>query len=192
MFEYMCVYFLTTCSNFFFSCLVEVDLVNLQYGAEEVQFTVRVDTEKPKIFCCLYKDQQGLYSLISPYLDLDDHNGQFVFDGTFQQSKCIFRWDSFHSQPPWYKIINTPIRFTLHTKPTATCRCSLRSLIVLRTVGVSSSSYILQLVWKPHTPSHTDKPSNTTVLALLVTVTHCGSAPNLANVYHKDKQFSKK
>ncbi|KAF6718036.1 hypothetical protein FQA47_010697 [Oryzias melastigma] len=52
----------------------EVDLVNLQYGAEEVQFTVRVDTEKPKIFCCLYKDQQGLYSLISPYLDLDDHN----------------------------------------------------------------------------------------------------------------------
>ncbi|RVE76330.1 hypothetical protein OJAV_G00008300 [Oryzias javanicus] len=52
----------------------EVDLVNLQYGAEEVQFTVRVDTKKPKIFCCLYKDQQGLYSLISPYLDLDDHN----------------------------------------------------------------------------------------------------------------------
>lgn len=75
----------------------------------------------------------------------------------FQQSKCIFRCDSFCSQLPfnaWYKIINTPIRFTLQTEPTATCRCCLWSLIVLRTVGVFSGSYILHLIWKPHTLSH--------------------------------------
>ncbi|XP_008315781.2 uncharacterized protein LOC103384157 isoform X1 [Cynoglossus semilaevis] len=51
-----------------------VDYHELQSGAEEVQFTVRINEENTdKLFCCLYKDHQGHYSAFSPYLRLKPH-----------------------------------------------------------------------------------------------------------------------
>ncbi|XP_071359394.1 uncharacterized protein [Trachinotus anak] len=50
----------------------KVDSQELQPGAEEVQFTVRVPEEDlGELFCCLYKDQGGRYSAFSPYLQLE-------------------------------------------------------------------------------------------------------------------------
>nr|XP_020502029.1 uncharacterized protein LOC109993432 [Labrus bergylta] len=51
-----------------------VDSREVQSGAEEVQFTVRVqggDSGRLELFCCLYKDQAGRYSAFSPYLQLE-------------------------------------------------------------------------------------------------------------------------
>ncbi|XP_031141777.1 uncharacterized protein LOC116040500 isoform X2 [Sander lucioperca] len=53
----------------------KVDSQELQSGAEEVQFTVRVNEgNSVQLFCCLYKDQDGHYSVFSPYLQLE-HTG---------------------------------------------------------------------------------------------------------------------
>ncbi|XP_029365005.1 uncharacterized protein LOC115047913 isoform X2 [Echeneis naucrates] len=50
----------------------KVDSIELQSGAEEAQFTVRVQEENlGQLFCCLYKDQEGRYSAFSPYLQLE-------------------------------------------------------------------------------------------------------------------------
>ncbi|KAM7009450.1 uncharacterized protein LKV04_001417 isoform 2-T2 [Tautogolabrus adspersus] len=51
-----------------------VDSRGVQSGAEEVQFTVRVQDGDPgqhELFCCLFKDQVGRYSAFSPYLQLE-------------------------------------------------------------------------------------------------------------------------
>ncbi|XP_078136933.1 uncharacterized protein LOC144537242 isoform X1 [Sander vitreus] len=50
----------------------KVDSQALQSAAEEVQFTVRVkEGDSVQLFCCLYKDQDGHYSVFSPYLQLE-------------------------------------------------------------------------------------------------------------------------
>ncbi|XP_068583293.1 uncharacterized protein [Cebidichthys violaceus] len=50
----------------------EVDSKVLQSGAEEVQFSLRVNEGDPvQLFCCLYKDQDRPFSAFSPYLQLD-------------------------------------------------------------------------------------------------------------------------
>ncbi|XP_040001007.1 uncharacterized protein LOC120799742 [Xiphias gladius] len=50
----------------------KVDTRELQTGAEEVQFTVKVNEgDLGELFCCLYKDQGGRYSAFSPYLRLE-------------------------------------------------------------------------------------------------------------------------
>ncbi|XP_034713578.1 uncharacterized protein LOC117935482 isoform X1 [Etheostoma cragini] len=50
----------------------KVDSKELQSGAEEVTFTVRVkEGDSVQLFCCLYKDQDGHYSVFSPYLQLE-------------------------------------------------------------------------------------------------------------------------
>ncbi len=64
------------CSRYF-SLFIEVDSQERQSGAEEVQFTVSVkegDSVQHELFCCLYKDQDNRYSLISPYLNLERQN----------------------------------------------------------------------------------------------------------------------
>ncbi|XP_034544675.1 leukocyte immunoglobulin-like receptor subfamily B member 3 isoform X2 [Notolabrus celidotus] len=52
----------------------KVDSLAVQSGAEEVQFTVRIeegDSGQQELFCCLYKDQSSRYSAFSPYLQLE-------------------------------------------------------------------------------------------------------------------------
>ncbi|XP_044195731.1 uncharacterized protein LOC122972582 [Thunnus albacares] len=51
-----------------------VDSQELQSGAEQALFTVRIeegDSAQHKLFCCLYRNQQNLYSAFSPYLQID-------------------------------------------------------------------------------------------------------------------------
>ncbi|XP_029993562.1 uncharacterized protein LOC115421755 [Sphaeramia orbicularis] len=51
-----------------------VDSQEQPSGAEEVQFTVRVnkgESSQYELFCCLYKDKDGRYSAFSSYLQLD-------------------------------------------------------------------------------------------------------------------------
>ncbi|CAJ1053570.1 leukocyte immunoglobulin-like receptor subfamily B member 3 isoform X1 [Xyrichtys novacula] len=55
----------------------QVDSEERQSGAEEVQFSVRVqegDSGQHELFCCLYKDQAGRYSAFSPYLRVEHQN----------------------------------------------------------------------------------------------------------------------
>ncbi|XP_061627545.1 uncharacterized protein LOC133477142 isoform X2 [Phyllopteryx taeniolatus] len=48
----------------------EVDSMELS-PTEEVLFTVqRSEATQPELFCCMYKNQQGLYSAVSPYLPI--------------------------------------------------------------------------------------------------------------------------
>ncbi|KAK9540041.1 hypothetical protein VZT92_002515 [Zoarces viviparus] len=50
----------------------KVDSKVLQSGAEEVQFSVRVNEGDPdQLFCCLYQDQDRPFSAFSPYLQLE-------------------------------------------------------------------------------------------------------------------------
>lgn len=75
-----CLVFLYNCANLFFG-LLEVDSQELQFGAEEVQFTVKVqdlDSVQLELFCCLYKDQEGRYSAFSPYLQLEQRKGAYT------------------------------------------------------------------------------------------------------------------
>ncbi|MED6273934.1 hypothetical protein CHARACLAT_011343 [Characodon lateralis] len=51
----------------------EMDWHESQYGTEQVYFTVRMeepDSGQGYLYCCLYKNQEGLFSLFSPYLQL--------------------------------------------------------------------------------------------------------------------------
>ncbi|XP_047220772.1 uncharacterized protein LOC124868043 isoform X2 [Girardinichthys multiradiatus] len=51
----------------------QMDMHEPQYGTEQVYFTVRMeepDSGQHYLYCCLYKNQEGLYSLFSPYLQL--------------------------------------------------------------------------------------------------------------------------
>ncbi|XP_029294317.1 uncharacterized protein LOC115012641 isoform X2 [Cottoperca gobio] len=49
-----------------------VDSQELQSAAEEVLFTVRVkEGDSVQLFCCLYREQAGPYSVFSPYLQLE-------------------------------------------------------------------------------------------------------------------------
>lgn len=67
-------------SSLCFSSFIEVDSQELQSGAEEVQFTVRVNEgNSVQLFCCLYKDQDGHYSVFSPYLQLEHTGGVSMF-----------------------------------------------------------------------------------------------------------------
>nr|XP_049575654.1 uncharacterized protein LOC125968531 isoform X2 [Syngnathus scovelli] len=53
-----------------FRFTVEVDAVELS-PTEEVLFNVHPSvTGEPELFCCMYKNQQGLYSPFSPYLSI--------------------------------------------------------------------------------------------------------------------------
>ncbi|XP_057699952.1 uncharacterized protein LOC130920624 isoform X2 [Corythoichthys intestinalis] len=47
----------------------EVDSLE-RSSTKEVLFTVQLNATKPELFCCLYKNQQGLYSAVSPYLTI--------------------------------------------------------------------------------------------------------------------------
>uniref|UniRef100_UPI0037E9C91E uncharacterized protein n=1 Tax=Semicossyphus pulcher TaxID=241346 RepID=UPI0037E9C91E len=52
----------------------QVDSQELPSGAEEVQFTVRLQeavSGQSELFCCLYKDPDGRFSAFSPYLQLE-------------------------------------------------------------------------------------------------------------------------
>ncbi|XP_029950330.1 uncharacterized protein LOC115390564 [Salarias fasciatus] len=52
----------------------EVDFSNPETGASKVQFTVAIkesDQGRRRLFCCLYKNQEGVFSGFSPYLQLD-------------------------------------------------------------------------------------------------------------------------
>ncbi|KAG7485337.1 leukocyte immunoglobulin-like receptor subfamily A member 6 isoform X1 [Solea senegalensis] len=50
----------------------KVDSHELQSGAEEVHFTVEVKEDHfVELYCCLYKDNDGLFSAFSPYLRLE-------------------------------------------------------------------------------------------------------------------------
>ncbi|KAM7419055.1 hypothetical protein PAMA_016254 [Pampus argenteus] len=52
----------------------KVDSQELQSDAEQVLFTVRVkegDSVEQELYCCLYKNQQNLYSAFSPYLQIE-------------------------------------------------------------------------------------------------------------------------
>lgn len=56
---------------------VKVDSLDLTSSVGEVQFTVRIQERVPgqsKLFCCLYRSQEGHYSAFSPYLQLEDQN----------------------------------------------------------------------------------------------------------------------
>uniref|UniRef100_UPI003AAD850B uncharacterized protein n=1 Tax=Centroberyx gerrardi TaxID=166262 RepID=UPI003AAD850B len=54
----------------------EVDSVQDQHGAEQAQFTVRVDEGgQQDLYCCLYKNQHGSYSAFSPYMKIRDQQG---------------------------------------------------------------------------------------------------------------------
>ncbi|XP_054635427.1 uncharacterized protein LOC129182856 [Dunckerocampus dactyliophorus] len=54
----------------------EVDSMELQSPAEEVHFTVQLKKgTEPELFCCLYKNLQGLYSAVSPYLPIEQQRG---------------------------------------------------------------------------------------------------------------------
>nr|XP_020452759.1 leukocyte immunoglobulin-like receptor subfamily A member 6 isoform X2 [Monopterus albus] len=48
----------------------QVDSQELQSAAEQVQFTVEVNSGPDEMFCCLYKDREGCYSAFSPYLQV--------------------------------------------------------------------------------------------------------------------------
>ncbi|XP_038148388.1 alpha-1B-glycoprotein-like isoform X2 [Cyprinodon tularosa] len=51
----------------------KIDWHELQYAEEQVYFTVRMEESKSGqhyLYCCLYKNQEGMYSLFSPYLQL--------------------------------------------------------------------------------------------------------------------------
>lgn len=66
---------------FYFSSFIEVDSQELQFGAEEVHFTVKlkeVDSIQLDLFCCLYKSQEGRYSAFSPYLQLERQKGACI------------------------------------------------------------------------------------------------------------------
>ncbi|XP_005749002.1 uncharacterized protein LOC102198585 isoform X2 [Pundamilia nyererei] len=55
----------------------KVDSRDLPSHVGEVQFTVRIQEWVPgqsKLFCCLYRSQEGHYSAFSPYLQLEDQN----------------------------------------------------------------------------------------------------------------------
>lgn len=50
----------------------------MEFGAQEVQYTVRVtegDNSQHELYCCLYKNQEGRYSAFSPYLKLERYQG---------------------------------------------------------------------------------------------------------------------
>ncbi|XP_036971978.1 uncharacterized protein LOC119029324 isoform X1 [Acanthopagrus latus] len=57
------------------------DMVNsqeLESGAGELQFTVRVNTEvsvQRELYCCQYKNQEDCFSAFSPYLELEHQTG---------------------------------------------------------------------------------------------------------------------
>lgn len=78
------VEFLLSCSDFiafFLFYSIEVDSRDLPSHDGEVQFTVRIQEWVPgqsKLFCCLYRSQEGHYSAFSPYLQLEDQNGLCV------------------------------------------------------------------------------------------------------------------
>lgn len=66
---------------------IEVDSQELRSSVEEVRFTVNVndvnevneeDSGQDKLFCCLYKDQEGCYSAFSPYLTLEHQSGLWL------------------------------------------------------------------------------------------------------------------
>ncbi|KAM7394098.1 hypothetical protein PAMP_020918 [Pampus punctatissimus] len=53
----------------------KVDSQELQSDVEQVLFTVRVkegESVEHELYCCLYKNQQNLYSAFSPYLQIED------------------------------------------------------------------------------------------------------------------------
>lgn len=76
-----CVWLRLDSSSFissFFSGFTKVDSRDLKSGAEQVQFTVRMrelGSGQHNIFCCLYKDQEGRYSVFSSYLELEAPKG---------------------------------------------------------------------------------------------------------------------
>ncbi|XP_047432545.1 uncharacterized protein LOC125000860 isoform X2 [Mugil cephalus] len=52
----------------------KVDSRDLQSGADQVQFTVRMrelGSDQNNLYCCQYKNQEGHYSVVSSYLELD-------------------------------------------------------------------------------------------------------------------------
>ncbi|XP_050926640.1 uncharacterized protein LOC108875907 isoform X3 [Lates calcarifer] len=50
-----------------------VDSKETTSGAEQVQFAVKIkEGNSSELFCCVYKDQGGRYSAMSPYLQLED------------------------------------------------------------------------------------------------------------------------
>ena len=76
-------------SSLCFSLFIKVDSQELQSGAKEVRFTVRVEEgNSTQLYCCLYKDQDGRYSAFSPYLTLEHENGMSVFFVCFLKS-CL-------------------------------------------------------------------------------------------------------
>ncbi|XP_035022374.2 uncharacterized protein LOC118115375 isoform X1 [Hippoglossus stenolepis] len=52
----------------------KVDSQDLQSGAGEAQFTLKVKEEDLGLFCCLFRDRRGCYSAFSPYLKLEHQN----------------------------------------------------------------------------------------------------------------------
>ncbi|XP_016526805.1 alpha-1B-glycoprotein isoform X1 [Poecilia formosa] len=53
----------------------KMDSRELLHPVEQVRFTVRTDepdSGQQHLYCCLYKNQEGLYSLFSPYLQLKE------------------------------------------------------------------------------------------------------------------------
>nr|XP_057947581.1 uncharacterized protein LOC131141440 [Doryrhamphus excisus] len=54
----------------------EVASVELESPSEDVHFTVQLKKgTEPELFCCLYKNLQGLYSAVSPYLHIEQQRG---------------------------------------------------------------------------------------------------------------------
>ncbi|XP_063740869.1 uncharacterized protein LOC134865297 isoform X2 [Eleginops maclovinus] len=48
----------------------EVDSQDLEFGTEEVHFTVK-ENNSVQLFCCIYKEQESPFSAFSPYLQLE-------------------------------------------------------------------------------------------------------------------------
>ena len=62
----------------YFSSFIEVNSQELESGAGELQFTVRVNTEvsvQRELYCCQYKNQEDRFSAFSPYLELEHQTG---------------------------------------------------------------------------------------------------------------------
>lgn len=55
-----------------------MDRRELHYATEQVHFIVRADepdSGQQYLYCCLYRNQEGAYSLFSPYLQVKKQKG---------------------------------------------------------------------------------------------------------------------